>query len=49
MEYADNFFDMLWAFEALFNKKVDMVAEAYLKNKYFIREVNEKKVLIYNG
>ena len=48
-EHADNFFDMLWAFEALFNRKVDMVAQDYLKNKYFIREVNEKKVLVYNG
>lgn len=48
-EYADNFFDLLWAFEALFNRKVDMVAEKYLRNRIFIKEVNETKKIIYKA
>jgi predicted nucleotidyltransferase len=47
-EYADNFFDLLWALEALFNRKVDMVAEKYLRNRIFFKEVNETKKIIYN-
>lgn len=46
---ADNFFDFLWKLEDLFKRKVDLVNEKYLDNKYFIRELNEKKQLIYNG
>jgi uncharacterized protein len=49
MEYADIFFDMLWSFEALLGKKVDMVPEKYLRNKYFIKELNETKKLIYDA
>jgi uncharacterized protein len=48
-ESADNFFDMLWKFEALFSRKVDLVNEAVIENKYFIRELNEKKQLVYHG
>ncbi len=48
-EYANNFFDLLWKLEEVFNRKVDLVAEKYLRNKYFIREVNETKKLIYNA
>src|SRR3954470_3089371 len=47
--YADNFFDMLWAFEGLFGRKVDMVAEKYLRNRFFIRELNETKQILYKA
>ncbi len=46
---GDNFFDMLWKFEELFERNVDLVNEAMLENKYFIRELNEKKQLVYHG
>ena len=46
---ADNFFDLLWKLEGVFNRKVDLVNEKYLDNKYFIRELNEKKQLVYHG
>jgi len=46
---ADNFFDLLWKLEDVFNRKVDLVNEKYLDNKYFIRELNEKKQLLYHG
>ncbi len=49
MEYADNFFDMLWSLETLLGKKVDMVPEKYLKNRIFIQEVNATKQIIYKA
>lgn len=47
MTYADKFFDMQWSLEALLGKKVDMVPEKYLRNRFFIREVNETKQILY--
>lgn len=46
---ADNFFDLLWAFEALFSRKVDMVSQINMKNRIFIEEVNNTKQLVYKA
>ena len=45
--YADNYFNLLFSFEELFNKKIDLITEKSLKNPYFIKEVNETKQLVY--
>jgi hypothetical protein len=38
----------LWdKLEELFKRKVDMVSEKSLRNKYFIQELNETKQLLY--
>jgi predicted nucleotidyltransferase len=47
LEYADNYFELLFAFEDLFNKKIDLISEKSLKNPYFIKEVNNTKQLVY--
>lgn len=49
LEYADIFFDMLWSFESLLGKKVEMVPEKYLRNRIFIEEVNSTKQIIYKA
>jgi len=46
-EYADNFFDLMFALEDLFNRKIDLVSEKTLSNPYFIRSVEQTKQLIY--
>ena len=46
-KYADNFFDMSFKLEDLFERDVDLITERCLKNPYFIEEVNESKVLVY--
>ncbi len=46
---ADNFFDLLWAFEALFKRKIDMVSQAHMRNRIFIEEVNNTKQLVYKS
>lgn len=46
-DYVANFFDFQDALERLFGRKVDLVVEKGLKNKYFIRNLNRTKQLIY--
>jgi predicted nucleotidyltransferase len=46
-EYADNYFDLMYALEDLFGRKVDLVTEKTLSNPYFIESVEQTKLLIY--
>ena len=46
-EYADNYFDLMFAIEDLFARKIDMLPENTLSNPYFIRSVEQTKQLIY--
>ncbi len=48
-ESADNFFDLAEKLETLLGRKVDLVPEKHLINKYFIRELNETRTKIFNG
>jgi len=46
-EYADNYFDLMFEMEDLFERKIDLIAESTLSNPYFIRSVEQTKQLIY--
>lgn len=46
-DYVSNYFDLIEALERLLGRKVDLVVEKGLKNKYFIANVNRTKQLIY--
>ena len=46
-DYVSNYFDFRNALEKLFNRKVDLIEEKGLSNKYFIANVNRTKRLIY--
>lgn len=46
-DYVANYFDLQEGLEKLFGRKVDLVVEKGLKNKYFIQNVNRTKRLIY--
>ena len=46
-DYVTNYFDFRYALERLFGRKVDLVVEKGLKNKYFIANVNRTKQMIY--
>lgn len=46
-EYADNFFDLMFALEDLFGRGIDLVTENSLSNPYFIESVELTKQLIY--
>ena len=44
VEYADNYFSLAEALEALLHNKVDLVTEKTLKNPYLIRQINQHKL-----
>lgn len=46
-DYVRNFFDFRDSLESLFGRKVDLIEERGLRNKYFIASVNKTKQLIY--
>ncbi len=47
LELADVYFDLLWALDDLFGRKVDLLTEDSLRNPYFIANVERSKQLIY--
>ena len=48
IDYADNFFDFIYALEKLLDRKVDMVSGKAMKNPYFIEEVEKTKQIVYD-
>lgn len=46
-DYVNNYFGFRDALELLFNRKVDLIEEKGLRNKYFIAQVNRTKQQIY--
>ena len=46
-DYVRNYIDLAESLEDLFGRKVDLVVESGLRNKYFIANVNRTKQLIY--
>ena len=46
-DYVNNYFSLRDALELLFNRKVDLIEEKGLRNKYFIANVNRTKQMIY--
>lgn len=46
-DYVTNYFDFQESLEKLFGRKVDLVVEKGLRNKYFIKNINRTKQLIY--
>lgn len=47
LDWADIFFDFLHGLESLFNRKVDLVFDNHISNKFFKEELDNTKVLIY--
>lgn len=48
-QYADNYFHLHKLFEKIFQRKVDLITENSLANPFFIKKVNQTKVLLYEG
>ena len=47
LDYADNFFNFIHEIEAVVGRKVDMVVNKSIKNRFFRADVDETKHLIY--
>lgn len=48
-DYVTNYFDFRDALERLFNRKVDLIEEGGLRNKFFIANINRTKQIIYGS
>ena len=46
-QYTDNYFDLHYKLEYLFNRKIDLLTDKSLSNPYFIKGVEQTKQLIY--
>ena len=46
-EYTDNYFELHYQLNKLFNRKIDLITENSLSNPYFIAGIEETKELLY--
>ena len=46
-QYTDNYFELHYKLEDLFNRRIDLLTESSLSNPYFIKVVENTKQLIY--
>ena len=47
LAYSDNYFNLKFQLEQLFQRKIDLLEHNTLKNPYLIKQIDETKVLIY--
>ncbi len=45
--YTDNYFNLHYELESLFNRKIDLITERSLSNPYLIKSIEETKQLLY--
>lgn len=46
-DYFDNYFNLKYALEDLFKRKVDLLEEQTIRNPYLKKSVDQTKTLIY--
>ncbi len=46
-EYADNYFDLKFSLEKIFNRKIDLLEEKAIRNPYLRQSIDTTKKLIY--
>ncbi len=46
-KYTDNYFELHYKLEELFNRKVDLLTEKSLSNPYLIKSIEETRQLLY--
>ncbi|MCX6270674.1 MAG: nucleotidyltransferase domain-containing protein [Bacteroidetes bacterium] len=46
-QYTDNYFELHYKLEELFNRKIDLLTDKSLSNPYFIKGIEQTKQLIY--
>ena len=46
-KYTDNYFDLHYKLQDLFDRKIDLLTDKSLANPYFIKKIEQTKQLIY--
>lgn len=49
LDYADNFFNFIHEIEAIVGRKVDMVVNMSIRNRFFRAEVDETRKLLWSA
>lgn len=47
LQYADNYYDLKFSLQDVFQKRVDLLEEKAIKNPYFREVVDKQRQLIY--
>jgi predicted nucleotidyltransferase len=47
IQYAENYFNLKFQLEELFNRPIDLLEERAIKNPLFRRKLNQSRMLIY--
>lgn len=47
LEYGDNYYNLKFSLEDIFNRNVDLLEEKAIRNPYFLKTLNQNKKLIY--
>lgn len=46
-DYTENYFELHYKLENLFNRKIDLLTDKSLSNPYFIQSIEQTKELVY--
>jgi uncharacterized protein len=47
LDYADNYFNLLFSLQDILHRKVDLVPEEKISNPFFRNSINQTKLVIY--
>ena len=47
--YADNYFNLKFALEDIFKRKIDLLEETSIKNPYFKKSIENQRQLLYGA
>lgn len=49
LDYADNYFDLKFALENVFKRKIDLLEEKAIKNPFFKQAIKQQRQLLYGN
>lgn len=49
LDYADNYFDLKFALEKVFKRKIDLLEEKAIRNPFFKQAIKEQRQLLYGN
>lgn len=47
LSYSDKYFDLKFNLEKIFNRKIDLLEQRAIKNRFLRQEIDQNKLLIY--
>ncbi len=47
IEYAENYFELKFELERIFSRKIDLLEQKAIRNKFFEKLISKQKMLVY--